>query len=82
MSATAASTKATESRPRSTLWSGRVVDCDVHVNVPSLDALVPYLDPVWHQFAEERGWTGPPGARIVYPPELAETSWRSGCAST
>jgi hypothetical protein len=26
------------------------IDCDVHVEPPSMDALLGYLDPYWHEF--------------------------------
>lgn len=57
----------------------------MHASVPSLEALLPYLDPVWHQFARERGWAGPRGAGIVYPPELpssVRSEWRPEDASS
>lgn len=55
-------------------WQGPVVDCDVHANVPSLDVLFKYQDPVWVEAARERGWKGP-NASVAYPP-MAETSVR------
>lgn len=64
---------------RTDLWSGPVIDCDVHANVPSLESLFRYLDPVWIQAAQERGWDGPPGARLSYPPGAPTTAreqWR------
>ncbi len=55
-------------------WTGPVIDCDVHANVPSLDALFPFQDRLWVEFARERGWKGPVVA-ATYPP-LAETTAR------
>jgi hypothetical protein len=68
-----------EDRHRTELWTGPVIDCDVHANVPSLKALFRYLDPVWIQAAQERGWEGPSGARLSYPPGASTTAraqWR------
>jgi len=33
----------------SSIKSG-AIDCDVHVEPPSMDALLGYLDPYWHEF--------------------------------
>jgi uncharacterized protein len=60
------------------LWEGPVIDADVHVMVPSLAALHPYLDEVWIQLARERGWPGP-NATQGYPtgsPAYARPEWR------
>jgi uncharacterized protein len=60
------------------LWTGLVVDADVHAVVPSVEALYPYLDDVWIQHVEEREWKGPSSA-ITYPPRLPSTArsdWR------
>jgi len=62
-------------------WSGPIIDCDVHANVPSLETLFPYLDSVWVQFTRERGYTGPLRLASTYPPNLASTcrpEWRPG----
>jgi uncharacterized protein len=67
--------------PRAAIWPGPVIDCDVHANVPSLEALFPYLEPVWIQAAQERGWKGPSGPRLSYPPQAptsAREQWRHG----
>jgi predicted TIM-barrel fold metal-dependent hydrolase len=58
---------------RDQLWSGPVVDADVHANVPSLATLYNYQDPLWVQWATERGWAGPSGVKIVYPPGAPTT---------
>jgi uncharacterized protein len=64
---------------RPDVWSGPVIDCDVHVNVPALDRLLPYLEPVWVQFIRERGWVGPGRLANTYPPNMPSTcrpEWR------
>jgi predicted TIM-barrel fold metal-dependent hydrolase len=56
-----------------------VVDVDVHVNVPSIQTLLAYLDPHWRAFIAERQYAGPPGLRTVYPPGspgTARPEWR------
>jgi predicted TIM-barrel fold metal-dependent hydrolase len=55
-------------------WTGPVIDCDVHANVPSLDVLLRYQDPLWVEYTRERGWKGP-AVNVAYPPG-AETSAR------
>jgi predicted TIM-barrel fold metal-dependent hydrolase len=55
-------------------WTGPVIDCDVHANVPSLEALFPHMSPLWVEFTRERGWKGPV-VGVTYPPE-AETTAR------
>lgn len=60
-------------RARRDVWDGSVIDADVHVQVPSLRTLYPYLDPVWQQFSEERGFQGPSGVAAVYPATLPTT---------
>jgi uncharacterized protein len=55
-------------KERQEVWPGPLIDVDVHANVPALEALFPYLEPMWHQFILDRGWTGPPGLPITYPP--------------
>jgi uncharacterized protein len=59
---------------RSDLWAGPVIDCDVHANVASIETLFPYLAPVWIQQTQERGWTGPSGPRLSYPPGATTTA--------
>jgi predicted TIM-barrel fold metal-dependent hydrolase len=61
------------------------VDCDVHPTVPSIQALVPYLDEFWRDSVEERGISSlesqsyPPHAPITARPD-----WRGkgGLAAT
>jgi predicted TIM-barrel fold metal-dependent hydrolase len=67
-------------------WAGAVIDCDVHANVPSLDALFKYQASHWVEFARERGWKGPVVA-VAYPPGAETTArdeWRpaNGLPST
>jgi predicted TIM-barrel fold metal-dependent hydrolase len=65
-------------RTRDDVWSGLIVDTDVHAVIPSLDAMLPYLDPVWKQYVRERHWAGPVGD-YTYPPRLpstARTEWQ------
>ena len=60
-------------------WDGPVIDCDVHANVPSCDALLPYLPALWRQVIAEREWTAPAGLAITYPPNAPTTcrqEWR------
>ncbi len=59
---------------RQRVWADPIIDCDVHAQIPSLDVLFKYQDPVWVEAARERGWQGTSTA-IAYPPE-AETSVR------
>jgi len=55
------------------------IDCDVHANVPSLRALVPYLDDYWADMVEVRGIEG--FESRAYPPSVASSArpdWRRG----
>ncbi|TFD27743.1 amidohydrolase family protein [Cryobacterium lyxosi] len=64
---------------RRQFWTGSVIDCDVHANVPTIETLFNYLDPVWVEGTKERGWHGPTGPRLSYPPGAATTAreeWR------
>jgi predicted TIM-barrel fold metal-dependent hydrolase len=67
---------------RSNLWSGAVIDADVHAVVPSVEALFPYLDLVWvERFKERDSFAARPTANQVYPPNLQSTArpeWRPG----
>jgi predicted TIM-barrel fold metal-dependent hydrolase len=68
-----------EDRARDAVWSGPVIDCDVHAVVPSLEALFPYQPKVWVEAAQERGYRGPTGLSLIYPPALPTTArpeWR------
>ena len=69
-----------EGMTRDQLWPGAVIDCDVHAAVPSLEALFPYQDRVWVEAARERGYRGPAGLALTYPPLLPTTArpeWRA-----
>jgi predicted TIM-barrel fold metal-dependent hydrolase len=60
------------------VWTGPVVDADVHATVPSIEALRPYLQPVWRQYIDERGFKAPPNDQ-VYPAAAASSArgeWR------
>src|SRR5690606_35616104 len=37
------------------LFAGAAIDCDVHVSVPSMKALIPYLDDYWREAVLTRG---------------------------
>ena len=68
-----------ENTTRAELWPGSVIDADVHANVPSLETLQHYQERVWVQWARERGWAGPAGLTIAYPPNAPTTArdeWR------
>lgn len=52
-------------------WDGPVIDADVHACVPSVETLFDHLDPVWVQGTIERGWHGPTGPKLSYPPGAA-----------
>jgi predicted TIM-barrel fold metal-dependent hydrolase len=68
-----------ENTQRSALWSGALIDCDVHATVPRLDVLFPHMDPVWVEGIIEREWRGPVGPKLSYPPGAPTTvrdEWR------
>src|SRR5215211_3301116 len=53
------------------------IDCDVHPTVPSVKALLPYLDEYWRDTVQERGIDSL--ETITYPPNAPLTSrpeWR------
>jgi predicted TIM-barrel fold metal-dependent hydrolase len=61
------------------------IDCDVHPTVPSMAALMPYLDDYWRDVVEERGIGSLES--ISYPPNAplsARAEWRGkgGLAAT
>ena len=68
------------------LFKGRAVDCDVHVSVPSVKALLPYLDSYWRQQFVTRGidrisWnmtSDPPNAPIMIRPDRRPVHGRPG----
>ena len=66
-------------RPRRELWDGPVIDVDVHANVPSIDSLYPYMEPLWVDWCIERNYRGPGGAAAAYPPgspRSCRSEWR------
>jgi predicted TIM-barrel fold metal-dependent hydrolase len=61
------------------VWTGSIVDADVHAVVPSIDALKPYLPAYWREFIAERGVGDPFGLAVTYPPGAptsARDDWR------
>ena len=65
-------------RTRRDVWSGPIIDVDVHAVLPGIDALMPYLAEVWREWVRERGWAGPPDT-YHYPPGTplsARPEWR------
>jgi len=45
-----------------------VVDVDIHENMPSLDVLLPYLEPHWQRHITEYGWAGVRSDYPYWPP--------------
>jgi predicted TIM-barrel fold metal-dependent hydrolase len=57
--------------------SSSAIDCDVHANVPSMHALLPYLDEQWRDSVVDRGLNSLES--ISYPPNApltARADWR------
>jgi predicted TIM-barrel fold metal-dependent hydrolase len=55
------------------------IDCDVHPNVPSIQALVPYLDPYWQEMVDVRGIeTFENRSFPLMAPINARPEWRDG----
>ena len=48
------------------------IDCDVHPTVPSVKALLPYLDDYWRDSVQERGIDSL--ETVTYPPNAPLTS--------
>ena len=46
---------ASQPNPGAGLFGGEAIDCDVHVAVPSMKVLVPYLDDYWREAVTTRG---------------------------
>lgn len=64
---------------RNEVWSGPVIDVDVHANLPSIQTLYPYLDRIWVDWCVERGYRGLSGAAAHYPPgspRSCRAEWR------
>lgn len=57
------------------------IDCDVHGRVPTMEELVPHLDPYWAAYVEEAGPGVPAGIAAVYPPGAAATGSPRGGAT-
>ncbi|MSW95338.1 MAG: amidohydrolase family protein, partial [Actinobacteria bacterium] len=55
------------------VWAGPVIDADVHVNLPSIDALKSDLPEVWVEYIEETGFRAPPQTPTLYPPGVSLT---------
>jgi predicted TIM-barrel fold metal-dependent hydrolase len=55
-------------------WAGPVVDADVHAIVPSIKALIPYLEPHWIEFIRETGFQAPKTPEFLYPPGAPTTT--------
>ena len=72
-----ASRSASTRHERSRADGAAVIDCHVHANVPSIEALVPWLDPHWHEVARTTQFRGP--TDTAYPPSAA-TSLRPDLA--
>lgn len=72
-----------EHTDRDAIWTGQVIDVDVHANVPDVQALFPYLSDLWVDWIVERGWKGPLPAAAHYPPgteRAARHEWRPSSA--
>jgi predicted TIM-barrel fold metal-dependent hydrolase len=68
-----------EQTTRDAVWSGSIIDADVHANVPDIQALFPYLSELWVDWIRERNWRGPGVAASHYPPNserAARKEWR------
>lgn len=65
--------------PRSHVHVGPVIDVDVHAQVPTAEALFPYLARQWQDWCTERNWKTPPGPSQHFPPASPRTcrpEWR------
>jgi predicted TIM-barrel fold metal-dependent hydrolase len=68
-----------EQTTRDRIWQGTVIDADVHAVVPTFDTLFEYQSDLWIQWAKDRGYKGPKGMDIAYPPNAPTTArdeWR------
>ena len=76
---TAVTSKSQDSSARASVFGPSVIDCDVHIAVPSIMAIMPYLDDYWRAQFVNRGidlinWTmtsDPPNT-----PLAARADWR------
>lgn len=80
MTGTNVSKQSEPAGPRTSVFGIEAIDCDVHVTVPSLQVLLPYLDDYWREAVITRGLdrhnmtlTGRPPAA----PKFARPDWRS-----
>jgi uncharacterized protein len=44
----------------------RMIDCDIHV-VPTIEDLMPYLEPYWQDYLRDTGFSRSPGMGYTYP---------------
>jgi predicted TIM-barrel fold metal-dependent hydrolase len=69
-----------DAETRDRLWSGAVIDVDVHAVIPSVETLYPYLEDVWvERFREIGTFVARPSNDLTYPPKLstsARPEWR------
>jgi hypothetical protein len=49
------------------------VDCDVHTPVPTLEALAPWLSPMWRDYLQANGFAGSGSIARSYPPNAASS---------
>jgi len=64
---------------RRKVWDGSIVDVDVNIEVPGIEALFPYLEGVWIQHIREQQWPGP-STQYFYPsnmPSSVRDEWRT-----
>lgn len=55
----------------STAIGAGVIDCDIHLTVPSVEVLLPYLAEHWHEYIRESAFKGP--IDTSYPPSAPIT---------
>ncbi len=51
----------------------RVIDCDIHCVVPTVEALFPYLPPVWREYIAQSAFKGP--EVDPYPAGAPSSAW-------
>jgi predicted TIM-barrel fold metal-dependent hydrolase len=59
--------------------SAGLIDADVHAAIPSVEAILPYMEPEWADWLVRQRWTGPTGTATTYPPgapSSARPEWR------
>lgn len=75
-----------EAPPVASLFGTPAIDCDVHIAVPSVRTLMPYLDPYWRQQFSTRGidrlslnmTSDPPNAPISGRPDWRPAQGKAG----